>query len=88
MSEQSKMCSRSLNIDFVYIPAGATDKYQSLDRKVFGCIKSASKKKIHDLLVEEPQTKIGTKGAIWILIWAWEHLNSEVLADAWSIYNE
>ena len=72
----------------VYIPAGATDKLQPLNRKVLGCIKSTSKKKIHDLLAEESQSKIGTKKAISILIWAWEHLNSEVLADTWSIYNE
>ena len=88
ISESSKSCAKSLKIELFYIPAGATDKYQPLDRRVFGCLKSSSSKKIHDILVAEPQSKIGTKKAIEILIWAWEHLSNDVLTEAWSIYIE
>ena len=85
-SQQSKALATSLNIELFFVPGGYTDTYQPLDRRVFGCLKSTAKSKIHDILMQEPEGKIGTKRAIGILIWSWEHLSSDVLNDAWSIY--
>ena len=87
-TEQSKTLAQSLNIQLYFIPAGVTDKYQPLDRQVFGCLKNIAKSKIHDFLHEQPGAKIGMKNAVSILIWAWEHINPNVLNQAWDIFNE
>ena len=42
--EASKLCAKSLGIELFNIPAGATDKYHPLDRRVFCCLKSSSLK--------------------------------------------
>ncbi|KAH0792677.1 DDE superfamily endonuclease containing protein [Histomonas meleagridis] len=82
----SMQLANALNIKMFFIPAGSTDKYQPLDYRVFGCLKNVAKDSIHRFIHENPGKKIGMKYAVQVLIWAWEHLNSDVLNEAWSIY--
>ena len=78
--------ANALNIKMFFIPAGSTDKYQPLDYRVFGCLKNVAKNSIHRFIHEHPGEKIGMEYAVKTLIWAWEHINPDVLNEAWSIY--
>ena len=87
-TELAKQMAASLNITLHYIPVGCTDEYQPLDRRVFGCLKATGKSHIHKILSEEHGSKIGMIRSIRIIIWAWEHLTTETILNAWNIYGE
>ena len=84
-TESTKMAN-ALNIKMLFLPPGMTDRFQPLDRTIFGCLKAYTKKEISKILLENPESKIGMQRAVQIFIWAWEHLNSDTITEAWSIY--
>ena len=77
-----------LNIHLRFIPAGMTDKYQPLDRRVFGALKSTAKRYIYREMATNPTARIGMPKAIAILIRCWESLSPAVINSAWSLYLE
>ena len=58
----------ALKIRLIYIPAGLTDSHQPLDRRIFGALKSTAKHHVYRALAEDPERRIGMKGAVEILI--------------------
>lgn len=78
--------ANALNIKLLFIPSGMTDKYQPLDRTIFGCLKAWTKSEISKIFIDEPGCKIGIQKAVQIFLWAWERLNPDVISEAWSIY--
>lgn len=85
-SSQSDEIAKALNIELMFIPPGMTDKYQPCDRTIFGCLKASTKSQISKIMFDDPGTKIGMKMAVQVFIWSWEHLNPDIICDAWSIY--
>jgi hypothetical protein len=49
--------ARSLNIRLIYIPPGATDEMQPLDRKVFGALKSEARRLFRQSAAENPASE-------------------------------
>lgn len=88
INQHSIEIARSLNINLLFIPPGMTDKFQPLDRQIFGCLKAWTKSQITRILVEETGTKIGIQEAVQHFIWAWERLSSSLIIESWSIYND
>lgn len=86
INQRSTEIAQALKINLLFIPPGMTDKYQPLDRRIFGCLKGWTKFQISKLLVEQPNTKIGIQKAVQYFIWAWERLNPDVVQESWSIY--
>ena len=76
----------SLNITLHYIPAGKTDKYQPLDRTIFGTLKSTARHQISIRLSENPENQIRKKDSVSDLIFSWEHLNPDNIINSWDIY--
>lgn len=78
--------AHELNITLHYIPAGQTDKYQPLDRKVFGGLKATARHLIYQKLSENPENQITKKGSVSELIYSWDHMSVDTILEAWDIY--
>lgn len=85
-TQESKQMAEALKIKLMFLPPGMTDKFQPLDREIFGCLKAYTKKEISKIIFEKPEERIGMKTAVQMFIWAWEHLNCDTIIEAWSIY--
>lgn len=78
----------ALNIKLHIIPAGMTDVYQPLDRKIFGVMKAKARKMFrqrHTLGQPITATKLD---ACQDMCSAWESVGYVALSSAWSIYVE
>ena len=78
--------ANGLNIRMIFVPAGMTDKYQPLDRQVFGALKATAKRYVYRQMAADPGSRIGMSGAIAILVRCWEGLSPSVINSAWSLY--
>ena len=88
MTQQVKTDAEALNIKIHIIPAGMTDFYQPLDRKVFGVLKAKARKVFRQRHSKEPHIK-GTKlEACQDMVAAWEGLANTVISSAWEIFTE
>jgi hypothetical protein len=77
--------TEDLNIEIHYIPAGATDVLQPLDRLVFGVLNSQARKLFHRRVNEDHLHRRTKYEACEDLM---THLSQEVLLTSWNIYNE
>jgi hypothetical protein len=78
----------SLNIELHYIPAGATDSLQPLDRLIFGVLKSHARR-LFRLRVRGDQTIRRTKReAVEDVIHAWDLISQGTITSGWDIYEE
>lgn len=89
-TEEVKQHAKALNIVLHFVPAGTTDFLQPLDRRIFACVKACVKR-----LFRMKQREVGfgvvdlkKQDSVQMMIWSWEHLGSEVIKDAWSIYQD
>ena len=85
-NEEIKEYAKNLGIEMYFIPAGLTDKFQPLDRRVFGCLKATARHIFYEQMIENPEMEFTKQKAVESLIYSWEHLSQEVIEDAWSIY--
>jgi hypothetical protein len=81
-----KMTTRQLNIELIYIPPGATDELQPLDRKVFGGLKSEARRIFREWAVDNQELTVKRIIAAHTMCAAWDQLSEETLASAWNIY--
>ena len=77
-----------LNIVFHIIPAGLTDFYQPLDRKIFGILKAKARKFFRMRHNGDQELKATKKEACEDIVAAWEGLGSYYVGSAWKIYVE
>jgi hypothetical protein len=75
-----------LNIELHFIPAGCTDQYQPLDRRIFGCLKAAARGQFMRRAAAERGTRVGKQAAVQSLIHCWTHLSESTVRSAWDIY--
>lgn len=82
--------ARGLKIFLHFVPAGTTDYLQPLDRRVFACVK-ASLRRLFRIKQQEAcfeALNIKKPESAQMMVWCWEHLSTEVIKDAWDIYEE
>ena len=73
-----------LNIELIYVPKSGTDKYQPLDRRVFGAVKAKYAMKVADRIFEN-STPISKPEAASCFIRAWNTVSLATLITAWRI---
>jgi hypothetical protein len=78
--------ARLLNIMMHFIPAGATDSMQPLDRYVFGAKKASYRRIDRSRVAEEGLMNLSKRDFILALLASWEAVNRTTLARAWEIY--
>ena len=81
-----KELAERLNIHLLFLPAGLTDKYQPLDRRVFGALKANMKRHVYQFMSDNPGQKIVRRRAVQYLIECWKHLTQDAINSAWSVY--
>ena len=87
-AREMRELAQTLNIDFVYVPVGATDELQPLDRYVFGAMKSIARRKWRRMYERGEHDKMGKAEMGQILQASWEGVSPQVLEDAWQIVDE
>jgi hypothetical protein len=84
--QEVREVARSLNIVMHFIPTGATDSMQPLDRYVFGAMKASCRRVCRSRVAEEGLAKLNKRDFILHLPASWEAVNQTTLAWAWEIY--
>jgi hypothetical protein len=81
-----KQAARELNIVLLYIPAGATDRLQPLDRCIFGALKSEARRLFRERISANAELKRSKRDAVEDMLVAWARLSDETLQAAWDVY--
>jgi hypothetical protein len=81
-----KKTAAELHIILLFIPPGATDCLQPLDRRVFGALKSEARRLFRRRISNNIEIKRSKREAVEDMITTWERLSDEVLKAAWDIY--
>jgi hypothetical protein len=84
-TERVKANARRLDIQLIYVPPGATDEMQPLDRKLFGALKGEGRRLFQQAAADNPTLKIGRRDATISMCLAWDQLADATLLAAWSI---
>jgi hypothetical protein len=85
-SAEARTLASELNITLLYIPAGATDKLQPLDRVIFGVLKSEARRLFRRRASYDPGLKRSKREAVEDMITAWDMLSVTALEAAWRLY--
>jgi hypothetical protein len=72
-----------LRIKLVFIPAGQTDRYQPLDRRVFGPMKERAKEEFAMLFVKDFNADPKMAEALVIMVNVWKRFQQDELLEAW-----
>jgi hypothetical protein len=75
--------ARSLNIELIFIPAGQTDRYQPLDRRVFGPMKERAKEEFSLMFVRDFDADPGMPEALQIMVNVWKRFLQDEILEAW-----
>ena len=81
-TEIVKELAKNLDVLLHFIPPGATDELQPLDRRVFGVLKATARR----LFRERPTESRNKRQACADLRLAWECLGVDTLEEAWECY--
>ena len=79
--------AQELGIDLIFIPPGATDLYQPLDRKIFGCLKAYAKRLWRQHYILHKGDRITRKEIAVHITEAWSCVTPLCIESAWSIYD-
>jgi hypothetical protein len=85
-TKEVKSLAQALKITLIYIPPGATDELQPLDKVVFGALKSQARRLFRLRVAENPGLKRSKREAVADMMKAWESLSQETLQAAWHLY--
>ena len=86
ITNELKLIAKKLNFNLHFIPPGATDTFQPLDRYVFGALKNMARAMFYDLYVKDPNMDFTINDSIKILIHCWFKLSNKTIAKAWDLY--
>lgn len=70
-------------ITLAYIPAGQTDYWQPLDRRIFGNLKQRGVGRWNAQFLREEQPELSVATAATILLKSWESIGQDEIQDAW-----
>lgn len=85
-TELVKETAKNNNIKLYFIPPGCTDLVQPLDVKVFGALKSTARKLFRERYHGVNAPRVTSKDAVQNLIRAWEGVSTQLIEEAWQIY--
>jgi hypothetical protein len=86
-AEAMRTHAAELGIHFLFIPPGLTDEFQPLDRFVFGAMKATCRRLYALHCRSNPSCAMDRKIAAAFLIRAWEGVSTQVLEEAWAVYD-
>ena len=86
-SEKVIEIAEELKIELVFIPTSATDKFQPLDIRIFGILKSMAAKEFNDHVFAH-NTGYTKAEAADLFLKCWQRLSHESVIAAWTINEE
>ena len=84
MTDAVQMKAQRLNIRLVYIPTSATEKFQPLDARIFGIVKSMAASKFDDHVFETQDAYTKSQAAD-LFLQCWNRISSSTVIDAWDL---
>ena len=81
--EQVKAWAEKEEIGLLYIPAGQTNEWQPLDRRVFGSLKSKAMKMLNEKMIESSLENCDMCDAVEILLKSWATIDEDEVRNAW-----
>ena len=70
-------------IGLSFIPAGQTDQWQPLDRRLFGSLKQRARRILAEKMIEHNLEEFDLADALRILVEAWSNITEEEVLKAW-----
>lgn len=80
--------ARELGIETILIPKGATGRYQPLDRRTFGALKSKGRAKWTKMFAEHYGMQCNKANAAALLLESWEELSESAVLAGWDYGEE
>jgi hypothetical protein len=87
ITESVRNHAARLGFNVHFIPSGLTDRYQPLDRAVFGAVKATARSEYLKVMRKSPMNKITRAQAVAILQISYQKLSTVTLEAAWNIYS-
>jgi hypothetical protein len=75
------------DVQLIYIPAGQTDYWQPLDRRIFGNLKARARGCFNEAHVGYEMPEINMMWALRCLLQCWRAITREEILGSWSIYS-
>ena len=82
ISDSTRQCAEELEIELVFIPTSGTDRYQPLDRYVFGVMKSAAAAICNDKMFSKDSAFTKPEAAD-VFVQQWDALRKSLILKAW-----
>jgi hypothetical protein len=87
IQEAARELAERLSIRLHFIPAGLTDAYQPLDRRICACFKAFARRAFMRRVRDERTERVTRPDAVHTLIQSWQSISEETVLSGWSIYN-
>lgn len=82
-SEEVKAKASELEIGLTYIPAGQTDEWQPLDRRIFGILKARACSQFDAQMISQNLENFDIIDAISILLQCWSQITQAEISRSW-----
>jgi hypothetical protein len=86
-TEATRETARGLGIELVFIPPGATDRLQPLDRRIFGVLKAHARRSWRSYYHATEGGKMTRPMIARALQDAWDRITPSTVESAWDIYD-
>jgi hypothetical protein len=86
ISAESRRLASELNIDLITIPRGGTGRFQPLDRRIFGIMKSKGRSKWDRMTSQQQAVKQNKHFAAELALEAWTEITQTNMIAAWDIH--
>jgi hypothetical protein len=84
-TERVKFRALELNVEILYVPAGGTSKYQPLDARIFGELKSRARKEFQRLVASEGVRGASYEQSVTVLTKCWKQISCVNVKHAWGV---
>ena len=81
-AENVKTVAANLEIGLTFIPAGQTDEWQPLDRRIFGILKKRASSMFDNLMITKNSDSFDIVDAVVILA-RWSQITQQEILSSW-----
>ena len=87
-TEDAKVAAQKMNIILIPIPKGGTDRYQPLDRRIFGIMKSMGAAMWSEIYDQNPGIKLDKRLGARLALECWEKISKNNILAAWGFEHD
>ena len=88
-SDSVKEWAANHDVALTFVPAGQTDHWQPLDRRIFGSLKQRALQRLAQKVTEGGEfAGFDIIDAVVVLLECWDHIEEDEFRGAWSVFQE